>query len=262
VKFINLIFILLLLIISCQNTKNEKSIANTDILVTEHSKDINRIHKTEYPDYLNIDFITGNFDPAKHPQFIRVEEKYTNKTNIFIDRETYRAFKKMYIDAYRAGFRLVIVSAARNFDYQKRVWNYKWSKLSDTLTDFEKTKNILEYSSMPGSSRHHWGTEIDLNVLENSYYEQGDGRKILDWMKANAKNYGFCQPYTTDREKGFKEERWHWSYMPLSKIYFIYMSENMKDEYIKGFKGAEFAHDLKITQDYMLSINQDCILNE
>lgn len=249
----------MVLVISCQNTKNEKANVITEILIPKNPNEKNKINKAEYPDYLNIDFITGNFEPADHPQFIRIEDKYTDKTNIFIDRETYRAFKKMYNDAYKAGFRLVIVSAARNFDYQKRVWNYKWSKLSDTLTDFEKTKNILEYSSMPGSSRHHWGTEIDLNVLENSYYDHGDGRKILDWLKTHAKNYGFCQPYTPDRVKGFKEERWHWSYMPLSEIYFKYMSENMKDEYIRGFKGAEFAHDMKITEDYMLSINLDCI---
>lgn len=258
-KHLNLIFVLIIIVISCQNTINNKQTEKSKSEVINNNSNTNINNALDYPDYLNIDFITGNFDPSVHSQFIRVEDKYTDKTNIYIDRETYKAFKKMYLDAYKAGFRLVIVSAARNFDYQKRVWNYKWSKLSDRLTDLEKTKNILEYSSMPGTSRHHWGTEVDLNVLENNYYEHGDGRKILDWLKTNAKTYGFCQPYTSGREKGFKEERWHWSYFPLSKIYFKYISENMKDGYIKGFNGAEFAKDLNITKDYMLSINQDCV---
>lgn len=73
----------------------------------------------EYPDYLNLDFIMGKFDPSSHERFVRIEDKYTNKTNIYLDKKAYKAFLRMYRDAYKAGFRLVIISATRNFDYQK-----------------------------------------------------------------------------------------------------------------------------------------------
>lgn len=213
----------------------------------------------EYPDYLNLDFIMGKFDPSSHERFVRIEDKYTNKTNIYLDKKAYKAFLRMYRDAYKAGFRLVIISATRNFDYQKRIWDLKWSELSDSLSDNEKVREILLYSSMPGSSRHHWGTEMDLNVLENSYYDDGEGKKIYDWLRLNAHKYGFCKPYTAGREKGYNEEKWHWSYKPLSSVYLKYAKENMKDEYISGFKGSEFAREIGITQNYILSVNEDCL---
>ncbi len=72
---------------------------------------------------------------------------------------------------------------------------------------------------MPGTSRHHWGTDFDLNNLTNSYFSRGEGKVIYAWLKKNAGKYGFCQPYTAGREEGYNEERWHWSYIPLARIF-------------------------------------------
>ena len=38
-----------------------------------------------------------------------------------------------------------------------------------------------------------------------------------DWLVQNGASYGFCQPYTAGRCAGYNEEKWHWSYMPLSE---------------------------------------------
>lgn len=212
-----------------------------------------------YPDQLNLDFLMGRFEPSAHERFVRIDDSHTNKSNIYLDREVYNAFLRMHNDALKAGFRLIIVSATRNFHYQKRIWDYKWSGLPQSMSDEDKTLKILEYSSMPGSSRHHWGTDIDLNVLDNSYYDEGEGKRIYDWLKENAHNYGFCQPYTAGRETGYHEEKWHWSYLPLSSIYTRYALEFMKDIYIEGFRGAEFAPQLNITENYILSIDEYCL---
>ncbi|MBK8672515.1 MAG: D-alanyl-D-alanine carboxypeptidase family protein [Bacteroidetes bacterium] len=32
---------------------------------------------------------------------------------------------------------------------------------------------------MPGSSRHHWGTEVDINALSNAYFSTGEGKKNI-----------------------------------------------------------------------------------
>ena len=72
---------------------------------------------------------------------------------------------------------------------------------------------------MPGTSRHHWGTDFDINQLNNTYYTKGEGLIIYQWLKKNANKYGFAQPYTEQRTEGYKEEKWHWSYLPLAKIY-------------------------------------------
>jgi LAS superfamily LD-carboxypeptidase LdcB len=90
--------------------------------------------------------------------------------------------------------------------------------LKTTIKDpAARAKEILKYSSMPGTSRHHWGTDFDINKLTNSYYESGDGKIILDWLTAHASHYGFARPYTAGRSGGYQEERWHWSYLPLSR---------------------------------------------
>jgi len=49
---------------------------------------------------------------------------------------------------------------------------------------------------MPGTSRHHWGTDVDLFSLDNKFFESGDGKIWYSWMVQNAAKYGFCQPYT------------------------------------------------------------------
>ena len=111
---------------------------------------------------------------------------------------------------------------------------------------------------MPGTSRHHWGTDFDINILTNVYYDSGNGKLIYDWMKKNAKSFGFCQVYTAGRKAGYFEERWHWSFLPLSKQMTddwlaLYGKDNRR---IADFEGAKQAgHLAKI---YVESINPDC----
>ncbi len=250
-----IIVISLLVFASCDNQVKK----NTDI--RKQKKEIIRkdsIVKKKYPDYLNNDFLMGKFDPSRHKRFVRIEDKYTNKHNIYLDKDAYQSFLKMYQDAYNDGFKLKIISATRFFDYQKGIWERNWKKRKKIKNPVKRALDILKFSSMPGTSRHHWGTEVDLNVLENSYYTKGEGKKIFDWMTKNAHKYGFCRPYTAGRPFGYNEEKWHWSYMPVSKLYTRYAKENMKDEYIKGFSGSETAKQIEITKKYILGINKHC----
>ena len=76
----------------------------------------------------------------------------------------------------------------------------------------ERARMILTYSSMPGTSRHHWGTDMDLNKDNNGYFATGEGLKVYEWLQAHAHEYGFCQPYTPkgpNRPEGYNEEKWH-----------------------------------------------------
>lgn len=259
-KFI-IIWIFILAFFSCDNGKNtnksnESKKATTIVKTNPKAKD--SLNKQKYPDFLNIDFLMGKFDPSKHKRFVRIEDKYTNKQNVYLDKSAYKSFLKMYEAAYQDGFKLLIVSATRPFDYQKRIWERNWKKREYIKDPVERALDILKFSSMPGTSRHHWGTEIDLNVLENSYYDKGEGKKIFDWMNENAYKFDYYRAYTAGRPYGYQEEKWHWSYKPISKIYTRYAEENMKDEFIKGFSGAETAKKIEITKKYILGINPQC----
>ncbi len=255
-KFFLLVFIIFFLF-SCKNAgktpeKKYKPVEKKFETVTD------TVSKPKYPSYLNIDFLMGKFDPSKHQRFVRIEDQYTNKHNVYLDKEAYRAFLKMYNAAYKDGFKLMIISATRPFDYQKGIWERNWAKRKNIKDPVKRALDILKFSSMPGTSRHHWGTEVDLNVLENSYYSSGKGKQIFDWMTKNAFKYGFCRPYTAGRPYGYNEEKWHWSYKPLSEIYTQYANENMKDDFISGFKGAETAKKIQVTKKYILEINKIC----
>jgi D-alanyl-D-alanine carboxypeptidase len=108
---------------------------------------------------------------------------------LYLRKETYEAFLKMHAAAKADGIQLVVRSATRNFNYQKRIWEGKWNgqrKIAGNQNaakaypdPVQRALKILEYSSMPGSSRHHWGTDLDLNAFNNEWFEKGIGKKDL-----------------------------------------------------------------------------------
>lgn len=217
------------------------------------------------------DYIMGRFDPATHPDFTLIEPVYAGRKGMHLRKDTYEAFKAMHQAAQADGIRLIILSATRNFQAQKGIWEAKWMgarqvdgmDLSEAVpVPKERALKILEYSSMPGTSRHHWGTDIDLNNLNNDYFEAGEGKKIYDWLTENAADYGFCQPYTpkgSERPYGYNEERWHWSYMPVARPLTSLAQEKLENGMIGGFKGAKTAGEINVVQKYVLGINTECL---
>lgn len=151
--------------------------------------------------------------------------------------------------AAKEGVKLTIISATRNFDRQKAIWENKWNgkvrvegvDLRTVKDPAERAKRILRFSSMPGTSRHHWGTDFDLNALENEYFESGEGLRVYRWLQTHAATYGFCQPYTDKAtgRSGYEEEKWHWSYVPLSADLLSRYNELIQRSDITGFAGSE-----------------------
>lgn len=168
--------------------------------------------------------------------------KWTKRGEYSLLKPTYSAFDKMAAAARKEGVTLKIVSAYRSFNRQKGIWERKWNDPSRSkMTAKARALDILKYSSMPSTSRHHWGTDFDLNSVNPAYFETAAGKKIYDWLVKNAPKYGFFQPYTEGRTKGYATEKWHWSYAPISDRYEKKYIETIKNSDIKGFTGAEIA---------------------
>ncbi len=221
---------------------------------------------------ISIDYIMGKFDPTKHKDFTKVEKQHASRTGMYLRKDTYAAFKAMQAEAKKAGVQLTIRSATRNFADQKRIWEGKWNgtrKLEGGMNAAkaipdpkERALKILEWSSMPGSSRHHWGTDIDLNDFTNEYFAKGKGLKEYEWLQANAIKFGFCQPYSPKgdaRPHGYNEEKWHWSFLPFAKRLSDQCQLRLKDEMIKGFDGSNTAQQIGIVKKYVLGINEACL---
>lgn len=157
-------------------------------------------------------------------------------------KEAYEAFINMSEAALKEGISIKVVSSYRNFAHQNRIWERKYRSYTQRgLSPQDAIQNIIEYSTIPGTSRHHWGTDIDLidghvtapkNVLSPSHFE-GHGKfvKFKRWMDEHSERYGFYLPYTNvPNRKGFNYEPWHYSYKPLSYEYLkAYRKLNLKD---------------------------------
>ena len=153
--------------------------------------------------------------------------------SIRLEVNTYKAFKKMEAAAKRDGIYLKIVSAYRGFERQKLIWNNKYEKFTNdfSLEPEKAISEIIRFSTLPGTSRHHWGTDIDIidgnfpdeeNVLVSEKFEK-DGLfyKLKNWLDNNSENFGFYLTYTNDKNrKGFEFEPWHYSYKPVSVKYY------------------------------------------
>ena len=114
---------------------------------------------------------------------------------------------------------------------------------------------------MPSTSRHHWGTDIDLNNLNNSYFEKGKGLREYQWLTQNASKYGFCQVYSdkrTESRSGYEMEKWHWSYLPIAKQYTKKYNELIGYDDIDGFKGSSLAKKIEAIKNYVEGISASC----
>lgn len=149
--------------------------------------------------------------------------------NHYLLTEVDQSFQKMHTAAQKQGIIIKIVSSYRSFDRQKSIWNRKFINFkSQGMTDENAIAKIIEYSTLPGTSRHHWGTEIDIIdsgppeegdvLLPHKFHDQGPYTALREWMERHAREYGFFLPYTQDKNRtGFKYEPWHYSYAPLSR---------------------------------------------
>lgn len=219
---------------------------------------------------LSVDDLLGRIDQSKDPRFIKIEDQYTNKKNVYLRKEAYQAFLEMRDAAAKEGIPLLIVSATRNFNYQKRIWENKWKgnwqvegkNLATSIKDpLKRALTILRFSSMPGTSRHHWGTDIDLNSLSNTHFSSGKGKKMYEWMQAHAAEFGFCQTYTEKgeaRPHGYQEEKWHWSFSPLSTQYLKAYQKLITANKITDFVGSETAAEIEVIEKYVGGINPAC----
>ncbi len=245
-----ILFISIVIFTACGQAKTSQR--STDgAAINNHAK----INATELD--FSTDYVTGRFNPKSHPDFVPVAEKYADP-NIYLHKKTYEAFKKMYKAARKDGITLRIISGTRNFNAQKAIWEGKWQRF-EAPTDLKLALKILNYSSMPMTSRHHWGTDIDLNNLNNSYFESGEGLKIYEWLKAHANEFGFYQPYTDkslNGRTGYNMEKWHWSYIPLASKFRAYYNARITNKDISGFKGSELAVEIDMLGKYVNGISK------
>lgn len=154
-----------------------------------------------------------------------VGDSYTSKMH----KNAKAAFLKMKKAAALDGIQIEVVSAYRSFQRQKEIFEGKYNRFTQQgLSPMEAIEKIIEYSTIPGTSRHHWGTDIDIidggvtprpkSVLQPElFHGKGAFCQLKEWLNEHANTFGFYEVYTDNAlRKGFKYEPWHFSYAPVS----------------------------------------------
>jgi len=142
--------------------------------------------------------------------------------------------------ALAAGIDLVPVSSFRDFSRQLSIWNDKFNGVrplydasggvidSKGLSPRERVAAILNWSAIPGASRHHWGTDLDLidrgatapgySVQLNAaeYEPPGPYASLAEWLAGNASRFGFFRPYR-GVASAVQPEAWHYSFAPVAE---------------------------------------------
>ena len=177
---------------------------------------------------------------------------------ILLEKETYSAFIKMKDAAEKDGIVIKLVSGFRDFYRQQMIWNNKYKKFTNefSLDGPTAIKEIIRFSTIPGTSRHHWGTEIDIIdknfenekdlLISKKYEEGGIFNSLKKWMDKNSKRFGFYIVYDDDSNRpGFEYEPWHYTYKPISDLYQReFLKLNLKSIISKTkVEGKEFIND-------------------
>ncbi len=148
---------------------------------------------------------------------------------INLRKEAHDAFLEMKKAAYSDGIDIKIVSSYRNYYRQEAIWERKYMRYTedDDMDPLKAIDKIIEYSTIPGTSRHHWGTDIDIidgyrktdgDVLVPEKFEAGGPfEDFKKWMDENSNKFDYYLVYTNEpKRRGFKYEPWHYSFAPIS----------------------------------------------
>ena len=149
-------------------------------------------------------------------------------------------FLRLRAAAADRGFDLVPQSSYRDFDRQLRIWNAKFNgetPVNDSsgrpiaalaLAPAQRVDAILVWSALPGASRHHWGTDLDLvdraaipaghrvQLVAEEYAPSGPFGRLSAWLEGNAARFGFFRPFRGVRS-GVQPEAWHFSFAPVAE---------------------------------------------
>lgn len=188
-------------------------------------------------------------------------------------------FNKLVAAAQKDNIDLTIASPFRSFERQQLIWNKKARGLSpvkdadnkvinpDLCSDEQLLNYILHWSALPGASRHHWGTDMDVyapSMLTNSlqlepweYQKNGPMQKLGSWLDNNLTDYGFYRPYSTFND-GVAIEPWHISHVaqstPLFEQLNIELLEQVITEHDIGFKPQILSQLDRIYDQYIINI--------
>lgn len=153
-------------------------------------------------------------------------------------KDAARALEKMYQDALKENYQLVLNSGYRSYESQTEIYD-EYFKKYDEIT-------AAGLVAKPGSSEHQLGLGVDLtsqSVIDKKKLVFGDTDEYK-WVVKNAHKYGFILRYPKDRSSltGTANEPWHFRYVGKKAAKIIHDNNWTLEDYILKYG---FSYDLK-----------------
>ncbi|GGA88564.1 eCIS core domain-containing protein [Puia dinghuensis] len=171
---------------------------------------------------MRVDTAVANLNAMAPPTTIKVVSNFRSFSDDSDDAggQSKIDFEKFFLTGSRSGgWDTLPDEFFKDGNRKKGVDKDKWLKTPSK----DRLDIILQFSSLPGTSRHHWGTDVDFNSVENKDWQPASGGQTAgkfsdlgDWLQANASKAGFLQAYTEGRKGGYNPEPWHYSYAPIA----------------------------------------------
>lgn len=179
------------------------------------------------------------------------------------------ALERLISRARQAGFQLAVASGHRSYQRQLVIFNEKFlgqrpvtsdrgQLLSrEAYNDSSWLHAILRYSALPGTSRHHWGTDFDiwdpgavaddytLALEEEEYTGDGPFAALSGWLSqliSQDDAEGFYRPYTGG-VGGVAAEPWHLSHRPTAQCFYPLVTDNRLCALWSAEAGAQTGED-------------------
>ncbi|MFK7865750.1 MAG: M15 family metallopeptidase [Pseudohongiellaceae bacterium] len=130
----------------------------------------------------------------------------------FYDREqkltphSFRAWRRMKEAAAADEVPIFLISAYRSIQYQ-------YELILKKLDSGASIRDVLAVNAAPGFSEHHTGRAVDIGTLScPALVEEFDKTLAFQWLRENAKRFGFNLSYPRGNSFGIIYEPWHWCF--------------------------------------------------
>lgn len=180
-----------------------------------------------------------NFQYALEKDFIPQDLSPLN-ADYSVDSRILDAAKNMIYTALAEDVNITIVSAYRDYDRQRDLFDNKVQRLLDEENYSvdkarEEASKVVAY---PGTSEHQLGLALDL--VDSDHRELDESQENTDayqWLKEHCHEYGFIVRYPNGKTDitGIIYEPWHFRYVGEEAAKIIMKKGITLEEYLKDY---------------------------
>lgn len=128
--------------------------------------------------------------------------------DVELSPEAAKAWQAMKTTAQYQGVDIQLVSGFRSVRYQTDLIRKK-------LSSDQQMMRILRSSAAPGYSEHHSGNALDLTTPGvTPLWQDFAMSRAYEWLKSQARLYGFHESYPKHNRHRLEWEPWHWCFRP------------------------------------------------